>query len=130
MALHAESAARYGGDSTQREGDINCIDGRIGAAANAASYLSEGDDDMGLILAAHLLFYIAKDHCFIDGNKRVAWLACVEFFKNLQLTLRADEDEAYELMIDLSSEGSTLTAADVAVWLAERLEAVEGEPVN
>ncbi len=85
---------------------------------------------MGLILAAHLLFYIAKDHCFIDGNKRVAWLACVEFFKNLQLTLRADEDEAYELMIDLSSEGSTLTAADVAVWLAERLEAVEGEPVN
>lgn len=85
---------------------------------------------MGLILVAYLLYYLAKDHCFVDGNKRVAWLAAVETLKNLQLTLNVSTEDAYAFMIDLSSEGSTITASDVAVWLAERLEDVVGEPVN
>lgn len=130
LLLHRESAERYGGIPTQREHDVGCVDGRIGAAANAAAYLAEGDDDLGLIVAAHLLYYLAKDHCFIDGNKRIAWLACIEFFKNLQLTLRVTEDEAYEFMLDVTGDGSTVTPGDVAIWLAERLEAVEDDLAN
>jgi death-on-curing protein len=130
MRLHKEASDRYGGDPTQRSQDIECADGRIGSAGNAAAYCAEGDEDMGLILVAYLLYYLAKDHCFVDGNKRVAWLAAVETLKNLQLTLNVSTEDAYAFMIDLSSEGSTITASDVAVWLAERLEDVVGEPVN
>jgi death-on-curing protein len=130
MSLHKEGSQRYGGDPTQRREDIECVDGRIGAAGNAAAYCAEGDEDTGLILVSYLLFYLAKDHCFVDGNKRVAWLSAVEALKNLQLTVDASTEEAYAFMIELSSEGSTITAADVAVWLAERLETIEGEPVN
>jgi death-on-curing protein len=130
LALHREGAQRYGGDPTQRMQDVDCVDGRIGNAATAASYCPEGDADTGLILAAYLLYYLAKDHCFVDGNKRVAWLAMVEIFKNLQLTVRVPEDEAYSFMLDVS-EGNVRDAGVVAVWLAERLEDASGfEPVN
>jgi hypothetical protein len=60
----------------------------------------------------------------------VAWLSCVEVLKNMHLTVNVETDEAYEFVIDLSSEGSTLTPADVAIWLAERLETVDEEMVN
>jgi death-on-curing protein len=130
MALHREGSARYGGDPTQREGDVECVDGRIGGAVNAAAYSPEGDDDSGLIFAAFLLYYLAKGHCFVDGNKRVAWLAAIECFKNIQVTMAADEDEAYELVINVSSEGSKVTPAEIAIWMAERLEDAAGELVN
>lgn len=125
LALHREGAARYGGDPTQRRQDADCVDGRIGSAANAASYCAEGDADAGLILAAYLLFYLAKDHCFVDGNKRVAWLATVEVLKNLQLTINATTEEAYGFMLDISA-GNVRHAEDVALWLAERLEDASG----
>ncbi|MBW8877272.1 MAG: Fic family protein [Acidobacteria bacterium] len=128
LALHREGAARYGGDSTQRRTDVECVDGRIGSAVNAAAYCVEGDEDWGLILASYLLVYLAKDHCFVDGNKRVAWLAAIEIFKNLHVTINASPDDAYAFMLEVS-EGSSTNASAVAVWFAERLEATE-EPVN
>jgi len=128
LALHREGSVRYGGDPTQRKEDVDCVDGRIGSATNAAAYCVEGDEDWGLILASYLLFYLAKDHCFVDGNKRVAWLAAIEILKNLQLTVNASAEEAYDFMLEVS-EGSSTNAAAVAVWLAERLEAAD-EPVN
>jgi prophage maintenance system killer protein len=130
MALHREAAKRYGGIPTQRDGDFDCIDGHIGSAVNAAYYFEGGNQDMGLIVGAHLLYYIAGGHCFVDGNKRTGWLACVEFFKNLQLTVNATEDEAYDLVMAIAAKDSRITSSEVAVWLAERLEAVEGEMVN
>lgn len=125
LALHQEGARRYGGDPTQRREDGDCVDGRIGSAANAASYCAEGDDDAGLILAAYLLFYLAKDHCFVDGNKRVAWLATMEVLKNLQLTVKTTTEEAYGFMLDVSA-GNIRDAGEVAIWLAERLEDASG----
>jgi death-on-curing protein len=106
------------------------VDGCIGAAANAAAYCEEGDLDTGLILAAYLLFYLARNHCFVDGNKRVAWLATVEVFKELQLTLDVPEDEAFAFTWDVAS-GAIRKVEEVAVWLAERLADVSGSiPVN
>jgi death on curing protein len=130
LALHQEGARRYGGDPTQRAQDIDCVDGSIGAAANAASYHPEGDEDAGLILATYLIYYLAKNHCFVDGNKRVAWLSMIEVLKNLQLTVNTTEEEAYGFMLDIS-QGNVRSGEEVAIWLAERLEAAEGiEPVN
>lgn len=129
MALHREAAQRYATDPTQRDEDYGCIDGHIGAAANAAYYFESGDQDMGLIVGTYILYYIARGHCFVDGNKRAGWLACVEFFKNLHLTVSATEDEAYALVISIASKESRITPSEIALWLAERLEDVE-EPVN
>src|SRR6202035_761952 len=125
ISLHREGPDRYGGDSTQRAEDLDCVDGRLGAAANAAAYCTEGDEDWGLILGAYLLFYLAKDSCFVDGNKRVAWLACMEVLKNLQFSVSATTDEAYDFVIDIVN--GVIEVAEVSTWLAERLEDVQGD---
>jgi death-on-curing protein len=130
LELHREATKRYGGNPTQREADSDCIDGHLGSAVNAAYYFEGGEQDMGLIVGTHILYYIAGGHCFVDGNKRAGWLACVEFFKALQLTINADEVEAYDLVIAIAAKDSKITSSDVAIWLAERLESVEGEMVN
>lgn len=124
LALHREAINRYGGDPTQRLADVGCVEGRIGSAATAVGYLEAGDEDCGLILAAYLLFYLARDHCFVDGNKRVAWMAATEVFRNLRLTINASSDEAEEFVVDVS-RGALRDASAVAIWFAERLEAVE-----
>jgi death on curing protein len=130
IALHLEGCRRHGGDSSQRRQDKDCVDSSIGAAANAAVYCEEGDSDTGLILAAYLLFYLARNHCFVDGNKRVAWLATVEVFKEMQLTIDVPEDEAYAFTWDIAA-GTIRNVEDVAIWLSERLiDANESESVN
>jgi hypothetical protein len=39
-----------------------------------------------------MLFYLIKNHCFIDGNKRVGWAACMEALRSLGLTINATDE--------------------------------------
>ncbi len=47
-----------------------------------------------------LLYYLMKNHCFVDGNKRVGWAACMEVLRALGLTVTATDKEAedFELL--------------------------------
>jgi prophage maintenance system killer protein len=72
FALHTEAINRWGGKRSTRTDSEDCIEGRIGNAALAEDYVT--DDERvrrGLCFAGFLLFYLCRDHCFIDGNKRV-----------------------------------------------------------
>ncbi|WP_221357357.1 type II toxin-antitoxin system death-on-curing family toxin [Streptomyces beigongshangae] len=54
--------------------------------------------------AAALLQSLAVNHPLVDGNKRMAWLSTVVFldFNGTEM-LDVDQDEAYELVIEVSS---------------------------
>lgn len=54
-------------------------------------------------IAAAYLFYLCRNHAFIDGNKRTALAACLVFLKENELlpheTVPRDEWEAFVLAV-------------------------------
>lgn len=53
--------------------------------------------------AAVLLESLTRNHALIDGNKRIGWLAVVVFLDLNALTLDAPDDDAYDLVISVST---------------------------
>lgn len=71
--------------------------------------------------AATLLFGVARNHPFIDGNKRVAILAALQFLNlnGMDLDLSPPE-EAYKIIAGVAAGAVTLDA--LTMWMADRLE--------
>ena len=61
--------------------------------------------------AAVLLESLTRNHALIDGNKRLGWLAAVVFFDLNGITLDAPDDDAYDLVIAVSTGALDYTAA-------------------
>lgn len=53
--------------------------------------------------AAALMQSLARNHALVDGNKRLAWLATVIFYGLNGLAIDAPDDDAYVLMIEVST---------------------------
>jgi death-on-curing protein len=120
--LHASSIKRYGGDPapTPREG---CLEGSLGAAWNAELYTASDNIVQGLCFAGCLLYYLIMNHCFIDGNKRMAWAACMEVLRCLGLTVNTTDDAVEEFCVSIVI-GLVANALDVVQWLAPKIEAL------
>ncbi len=70
--------------------------------------------------AAALLHGIATNHPLVDGNKRTAWLAAATFLAVNGVDLAdADQERAYDLVIDVAAGHETRIAA-----IAARLRSV------
>lgn len=69
--------------------------------------------------AASMLQSLARNHPFIDGNKRTAWLSCVTFLAINGESLRPDIDAAEQLVI-----GVATGELDEVKVIAERLRAL------
>ncbi|WP_248358966.1 type II toxin-antitoxin system death-on-curing family toxin [Anaeromyxobacter oryzae] len=117
--LHEASLQKHGGDPGTLK--VGCVNASLGAAWNAQAYLGEDDSTQKLLFAAHLLYYLARNHCYVDGNKRIAWLAATEVLAAMDLTVDATVDEA-EAFVTLVVEGTADQSA-VLEWVAERLAA-------
>lgn len=123
LDLHAESIRRFGGD-TSPDAQEGCLERSLGAAWNAELYSNEPDAVSGLCFAGCLLFYLIMNHCFVDGNKRVAWAACMECLRTLGLTVNVTDDEAEQYCFSVIRR-DVKNATDVSLWLAPKLEAFE-----
>lgn len=55
-------------------------------------------------MAAAYLFHLCKNHAFIDGNKRIAWVSAVFFMRVNGWNLLADEQEAIQLVLDVATD--------------------------
>lgn len=53
--------------------------------------------------AAALLHSLAVNHPFVDGNKRVAWVATVVFLAYNGVEVETDDDSAYDLVIAVAT---------------------------
>jgi len=53
--------------------------------------------------AAVLLESLTRNHALVDGNQRIGWLAVVVFVEINGLTLDAPDDDAYDLVIAVST---------------------------
>ncbi|MBX9876158.1 MAG: type II toxin-antitoxin system death-on-curing family toxin [Beijerinckiaceae bacterium] len=71
--IHTEQLAMFGGPDGVR--DLGLLESALARPINRFAY---GETDLAA-LAASYAFGIARNHPFIDGNKRVALLALVTF---------------------------------------------------
>jgi death on curing protein len=67
--------------------------------------------------AAAILHSLARNHAFVDGNKRVAWLSAGAFYWINGLLLDAPDDPAYDLVIAVAT--GDLDAPAIAATLAQ-----------
>lgn len=119
--LHEKALALAGGRAGVR--DQGLVESAVSGARMAALYSSDTGEADPLALAAYLLCYLARDHAFIDGNKRVAWLAFEDQLRMVGLRVNASTDEAERLVLDVVVKH--IEAADIIEWSTTRLDAYD-----
>lgn len=93
-----------------------CVEGAIGAAISACLYRADTPDDADLVcLAAYALTYLARNQCFPDGNKRIAWSTMIRIFDVNGMRIRANEEDAAQLTNDVAEKRRD--ADSVMAWL-------------
>jgi len=104
LVIHEQVLAAHGGGAGIR--DRALLESAV--AAPQASFGGEAMFDDPLDIAAAYLFYLCRNHPFVDGNKRVALASCLVFLRtNNELTdldLPGRDIDAWEaFIIDLAS---------------------------
>lgn len=121
LAVHDRQLAEHGGIAGVR--DERLLDSALGRRQQRHAY-GEPPPDLA-DLAASLAFGLARNHPFMDGNKRTAAVLCETFILLNDAELQADDVELYPIYIALA-EGS-LTEQEFADWLRPRL-ILAGDP--
>ena len=111
LLLHDESLALHGGASGLR--DEGLLDSALARPLNLIAY-----SDPGLVeLAAAYGTGLAKNHPFVDGNKRTAFLAVGLFLRLNGHRLTASQPDATLTVLRLAA--SEITEAEFAAWLRQ-----------
>lgn len=101
MAIHDRQLAEHGGLMGVR--DSGMIESALARPINLTRY---GDPDAAELTAAYAVG-LAKNHAFIDGNKRTAWVAARLFLAENDRRLDFDPQDAVRVMEDAAAAGST-----------------------
>lgn len=109
LLLHGESLVLHGGAPGMR--DEGLLDSALARPENLAAY---GQPDIFDCAAAYA-FGLAKNHPFIDGNKRAAFLGAGMFLRLNGFRLTATQHDATLTMLALAA--SDITEAAYADWL-------------
>ena len=115
LLLHDESLSMHGGASGMR--DEGLLDSALARPLNIVAY---GEPDVAHLAAAYG-FGLAKNHPFIDGNKRTAFLAVGLFLRLNGQRLVASQTDATLTMLQVA--GSQLTEPAFADWLRKNMAA-------
>ena len=117
LTMHDRQLAEHGGGSGVR--DEGMLDSALARPQQRHAY---GDPPPDLAeLAAALAFGLARNHPFLDGNKRTAAVACETFILLNDAALEASDGELYPRYLGLA-EGS-LDEAGFADWLRTKIVA-------
>jgi len=110
LAMHAEQLREHGGLPGIR--DENLLDSALARPRNVFAY----EENPSLFrLAASYAFGLAKNHPFVDGNKRIALVVSITFLIAGGWDIDAAKEELYLTFLSLA-EGS-LSEAGLASWL-------------
>ncbi len=114
IAIHKRQIAEHGGSDGIR--DTGLLESALARPPNIAA--NEPDADIAQLAAAYG-FGIAKNHPFVDGNKRTALVATRTFLLLNGFQIAASQEEKYFTFIALA-DGS-LSEDELAAWIRERL---------
>lgn len=113
LAVHDEQLVEHGGISGIR--DAGMFESAVNRAKNLAAY---GEPDAAELAAAYG-YGLAKNHPFLDGNKRTAFVAVELFLRLNGQALEADDASCILTMLALA--GGEMTEEAFASWLRQHV---------
>ena len=115
IAVHARQIAEHGGSAGIRDKSL-----LQSALARPQQLYAYGDPSPDIAaLAASLAYGIAKNHPFVDGNKRTAAVLCELFIMVNGMSLEASDQEMLSVFLALA--GGSLNEEELANWIRSHL---------
>jgi death on curing protein len=111
LAIHDEQIAEHGGSDGVR--DMNVIESAIARPRQLVNF-GDSTPDMAA-LAATLAFGLAKNHGFIDGNKRTSAVATETFLALNGVKVTASDEEIVQVWTDIGA--GQMGEDELADWL-------------
>ena len=118
LAVHEEQLAQHGGGVGLR--DEGLLDSALARPENLAAYNPDAD---AAALAAAYAFGIARNHPFIDGNKRTAFVAMELFLMDNGFVLTATDEESLMTMLRLAA--GEWDEDPYGMWIGMNISTVE-----
>lgn len=119
LAIHFRQIQAFGGSQGIRDQGLL-------ESALAQPQMTFGDEWLHSTIheqAAAYLFHLAKNHPFIDGNKRTAFAVMITFLELNNYQLRLSQADAFQLVLQVAT--GTLSKAELADHLAEHIDKIE-----
>ena len=113
LAIHDRQLAEHGGGSGVR--DATMLESALGRPVNRWHY---GTDDVAELAAAYA-FGAARNHPFVDGNKRTAWVLARLFLAINGHNIVLEKEDAVRTVLALAS--GDLSEEELADWFRTRL---------
>jgi len=114
LAIHEAQLAEHGGLSGLRDEGLF-----LSAMARPQNLAAYGDHPDAADLAAAYAFGLARNHPFLDGNKRTAFVVMELFLSLNGWTLDADDAECISSMESVAA--GDLPEKNLAAWLRSHL---------
>ncbi len=115
LAVHERQLAEHGGAFGLRDEGLLEL-----ALARPLNLFAYGEADAAALAGAYA-FGIARNHPFVDGNKRTAFVACELFLAGNGYALNASDEECLAMMLALAS--SEIDETEFAAWLRDSVAA-------
>lgn len=113
LAVHDRQLAEHGGPAGVK--DLGLLESALARPINKHAY---GEDDPCALAAAYA-FGVARNHPFVDGNKRTAWVLARLFLALNAVELSFGKQEAIEMMLALAA--GEIGEDQVAAWFRAHL---------
>jgi death-on-curing protein len=113
--IHGMQLAKFGGPPGLR--DAGALESAVARPQNKFAY---GETDLAALAAAYA-FGLARNHPFVDGNKRAAFLAMMVFLRKNGVRFAPDPAEAAAAILALAA--GEVGEEGLARWIADRLAA-------
>ncbi len=112
LAIHDEQLAEHGGLPGVR--DLGLLQSALARPRNLFAYSPQ--TTLWQLAAAYALA-ITKNHPFLDGNKRTAWVVCALFLELNGIPVLADQADVVRVMLAVAA--SALTESAFVSWLEQ-----------
>jgi death-on-curing protein len=114
-AIHDAQIAEHGGSPGVR--DLNLLEPALARPQHLAAY-GDPEPDVAALAAAYA-FGIARNHAFVDGNKRTSAVVTRTFLILNGYDVSADEATRLQIWSDLGA--GTLGEKELAEWLRSHI---------
>lgn len=108
LAIHDEQIAEHGGLPGVR--DLSLLLSTLARQQNLAAY---GRPDIADLATAYAVG-IARNHAFLDGNKRTSWVVAETFLLKNGYELIAHDEDGVTTMLAVAD--GTMSEPELAVW--------------